>query len=99
MDVFNILIIIMVLWVYTCQTYQMVHFTFMQFIISIYLHKVIINIYTETKATGVVEIAEQLHTDSKEGLEKDHKQHQHLIRNKAKKSWSVFKELEQKLGE
>ena len=71
----------------------------MQFIISIYLHKVIINIYTETKATGVVEIAEQLHTDSKEGLEKDHKQHQHLIRNKAKKSWSVFKELEQKLGE
>lgn len=76
----------------TFQIYAVYH-------MSIYLHKEMINIYTETKAAGVVEIAEQLHTDSKEGLEKDHKHHQHLISNKAKKSWSVFKELEQKLGE
>lgn len=47
----------------------------------------------------MVEIAEQLYTDSEEGLGKDHKEHQHLISNKAKKLWSVFKELEEKLGE
>lgn len=46
----------------------------------------------------MVEIAEQLYTDS-EGLGEDHKEYQHLISNKAKKLWSVFKELEEKFGE
>ena len=46
----------------------------------------------------MVEIAEQLYTDS-EGLGEDLKEYQHLISNKAKKLWSVFKELEEKFGE
>ena len=66
---------------------------------SIYLHKEI-KLSTYIQKLKLQEWLRLLsnYIDS-EGLGEDHKEYQHLISNKAKKLWSVFKELEEKFGE
>lgn len=68
MDIFNILVVVMVSWVYhTCQNLSNCTFQiYAVYHMSIYLNKkkiLTISIYTEPEVMRVVAVAEQLYTD------------------------------------